>query len=98
MFDKRIMIFVIFIVGFLAISAVSADDNITSGSDDYNARIIAKDVSKEYDPIEASTVLFRIVDMNGKAVDDAEPTATYDNKKVDVVYDDYHYFSSKPGT
>ena len=98
MFDKRIIISVIFIVGFLAISAVSADDNITSDNEVYNARIIAKDVSKEYDPIEGSTVLFRIVDMNGKAVDDAEPTATYDNKKVDVVYDDYHYFSSKPGT
>ena len=98
MFDKRIMISVIFIVGFLAISAVSADDNITSAFDDYNARIIAKDVSREYDPVEANTVLFRIVDMDGKAVDDAKPTATYDNKKVDVIYDYEHYFSSKHGT
>ena len=97
MFDKRIMISVIFIVGFLAISAVSADDNITS-DDDYNVRIIAKDVSREYDSVDGNTVVFRIVDMNGKAVDDAKPTATYDNKKVDVIYDDYYYFSSKQGT
>ena len=98
MFDKRIMISVIFIVGFLAISAVSADDNITSDDEGYNARIIAKDISREYDSVDGNTVVFRIVDMNGKAVDDAKPTATYDNKKVDVIYDDYYYFSSKQGT
>ena len=98
MFDKRIMISVIFIVGFLAISAVSADDNITSDDEGYNARIIAKDVSQEYDPINGNTVLFRIVDMDGEAIDDAKPKVTYDGISAKAVYDDDNYFSKKQGT
>ncbi len=92
------MILVIFIVSLFAISAVSAEDNVTTDDENYNARIIAKDINQEYDPINGNTVLFNIVDMGGKAIDDAEPIVKYDDRRAKVVYDDDHYFSKKQGT
>ena len=98
MIDKRIMILVIFIVSLFAISAVSANDNVTTDGQNYNARIIAKDINQEYDPVNGNTILFNIADTNGKPISDAKPTVTYDNKKVNAIYDDDHYFSKKQGT
>lgn len=98
LFDKRIVIFVIFIAGLFAISAVSADDNVTADVQSYNARIIAKDVSEEYDSFYGNDIIFNIEDMDGKPINDAKPTATFDNKKVNVFYDDEHYFSNKQAT
>ena len=92
------MILAIFLVSLFAISAVSAEDNVTTDDENYNARIIAKDINQEYDPINGNTVLFNIVDRGGKAIDDAEPTVKYDDRRAKVVYDDDHYFSKKQGT
>lgn len=92
------MILVIFIVSLFAISAVSANDNATATADNYNARIIAKDITEEFDSENGNSILFNIVDLNGNAIYDAKPKVTYDNKKVGVFCDDEHYFSKKPGT
>lgn len=98
MIDKRIMILTIFLVSLFAISAVSAGDNATADEQSYNAKIVAKDINEEYDEINGNTIIFSIKDLNGKPINDAKPTVTYDNKKVKAVYDDDQYFSEKQGT
>lgn len=98
MFDKKIMILVIVLVSLFAISAVSASDNATSDGQSYNAKIVAKDLNEDYDELNGNTMLFYIKDLNGKPINDAKPTVTYDNKKINAIYDEDHYFSEKQGT
>lgn len=92
------MILVIVLVSLFAISAVSASDNATSDGQSYNAKIVAKDLNEDYDELNGNTMLFYIKDLNGKPINDAKPTVTYDNKKINAIYDEDHYFSEKQGT
>ena len=97
MFNRKIIILTMIILALFAVSAVSANDNVTAERENYNARIIAKDMSEEYDP-SGNDIMFNIQDFDGNPIEDGEPAVTYDNKKVRAGYDSQHHYSKNPGT
>lgn len=97
MFNKKIIILTMIILALFAVSAVSANDNVTAEGENYNAVIIAEDMSEEYDP-SGNDIMFNIQDLDGNPIEDGEPAVTYDNKKVRAGYDSQHHYSKNPGT
>lgn len=97
MLNKKIITLAIIIFALFAVSAVSANDNVTVDTENYNAQIIAEDMSEEYNP-SGNDILFNIEDLNGTPIEDAQPTVTYDNKKIRAGYDSEHYYSPNLGT
>lgn len=104
---KKLIILTCLLLLIFGVATVSAEENTTDGGSDeinindvngYNARIIAKDISEEYDPYAGNNMIFSIEDLNGNPIEDAKPTVTYDNKKVDAILDGEHDFSKKSGT
>lgn len=98
MFKRRLLLtLTVIVLALFAVSAVSANDNLTAASDIYNAKIVAKNMSEEYNP-SGNDILFNIEDMEGNPIEDAKPTVTYDSRKVRAVYDSQHYYSKASGT
>ena len=98
MLNRRLLItLTIIVLALFAVSAVSASDNLTAGNDNYNAKIIAKNMSEKYNP-SGNDILFNLEDMEGNPIENAKPTVTYDNKKISAVYDSDHYYSKALGT
>ena len=97
MFNRKIIILTMIILALFAVSAVSANDNVTAEGENYNAVIIAEDMSEEYDP-SGNDIMFNIQDLDGNPIEDGEPAVTYDNKKVRAGYDSQHHYSKNPGT
>lgn len=77
--------------------ALSDDSTVFSDDEGYNARIIAEDMREQYSPY-GNDIIFNIEDMEGKPIDDAKPTVTYDNRKVRAGYDSEHFYSGDDGT
>ena len=97
MFNKKIITLIIIVFALFAVSAVSANDNVTDEGENYNAVIIAEDMSEEYDP-SGNDIMFNIQDFDGNPIEDGEPAVTYDNKKIRAGYDSQHYYSKNLGT
>ena len=97
MFNKKIIILTMIILALFAVSAVSANDNVTDEGENFNAVIIAEDMSEEYDP-SGNDIMFNIQDLDGNPIEDGEPAVTYDNKNVRAGYDSQHQYSKNPGT
>ena len=80
---------------------IASDDNDNAepaDNENYNARIIAENTTHEYRPYMGNEIWFLLKDSDGNPIRNANPTATYDNKKISVFYDDENHYGKGWGT